>query len=280
MTPAPLLIISPWVRGAPDSQAQARFMSSSRRSISSQSLVQIATRSSIDIFGHGPRSNAMRAAFTALSASIVEGSDTLATTSSVDGETTSKMPSVAGSTHSPPMKSLSSPGTFTSKTVVLLVIYCLLFTAAPCRALHRFACRYPLCRLIIGRAINNPRFVPSRGGPPGVDREDLAGDHPRVVTGQVDHHLGDVVNRHVPTSALEQVVGVEFLERRVRVLIGLTSDACDHSGVDRPRGDGVDVDLPFGELVGPALRGQDHRTLGGGIVRDVRQGFYPAGRRG
>ena len=66
-----------------------------------------AMRSSGDIRGHSPSSNAVRAAATARSMSAFVPSGTRPTTSSVWGEMTSMTSVPAGSTHSPPMKSLS-----------------------------------------------------------------------------------------------------------------------------------------------------------------------------
>ena len=54
--------------------------------------------------GHGPERNARRAAATAWSMSSRDPAGTEAMTSSVTGETISMRPSVAGATHSPPMK--------------------------------------------------------------------------------------------------------------------------------------------------------------------------------
>ena len=64
-------------------------------------------RSSGERRGHSPSSNAFRAASTARSMSAVVPSGTRPTTSSVCGEMTSMTSVPAGSTHSPPMKSLS-----------------------------------------------------------------------------------------------------------------------------------------------------------------------------
>jgi hypothetical protein len=74
-----------------------------------------SARSAGSIRGHGPSSNARRAAPTALSMSAALASGTRAMTSSVWGDTTSMVAEVAGATHSPPMNSLSctcmsSPG--------------------------------------------------------------------------------------------------------------------------------------------------------------------------
>src|SRR4051812_39611981 len=67
----------------------------------------MAARSCGDIFGHGPSSKALRAAAHAASTSAGAASGTLPTNSPVAGECTSMTSDVAGSTHLPPMKSLS-----------------------------------------------------------------------------------------------------------------------------------------------------------------------------
>ena len=67
----------------------------------------MSARSPGDICGHGPLSNASRAAATARSTSAVVASGTLAMTSSVAGEITASVSVPAGSTQSPPMKNLS-----------------------------------------------------------------------------------------------------------------------------------------------------------------------------
>ena len=70
-------------------------------------LAMTSARSAGSIRGHGPSSNARRAAATALSMSAGLASGTRAMTSSVWGEVTSMVADVAGATHSPPMNSLS-----------------------------------------------------------------------------------------------------------------------------------------------------------------------------
>lgn len=99
--PAPELIISPCARVYPDSNIHARFNASSRVSSSSAKARQIFARCSGDMRGQGPSSNAALAAATAASASTAPGAGTVATTSSVEGITTSIVPVPAGSTHSP-----------------------------------------------------------------------------------------------------------------------------------------------------------------------------------
>ncbi len=66
-----------------------------------------SARSAGAIRGHGPSSNARRAAATAASTSATLAAGTRAKTSSVCGETTPIVSAVAGATQSPPMKSLS-----------------------------------------------------------------------------------------------------------------------------------------------------------------------------
>ena len=66
-----------------------------------------SARSSGVELGHGPLSNASRAAATARSMSAGDPSGVRAYTSSVIGEMTSMVLSVAGATHSLPMKSRS-----------------------------------------------------------------------------------------------------------------------------------------------------------------------------
>jgi len=66
-----------------------------------------SARSLAAMRGHGPSSNARRAAATARSMSSVVASGTLAMVSSVRGEITSSVSRPVDATHSPPMKSLS-----------------------------------------------------------------------------------------------------------------------------------------------------------------------------
>jgi hypothetical protein len=75
--------------------------------ISWLSLAIFSARSAAVVRGHGPRSNALRAAATARSMSAFDPSGTRAITSSVDGEMTSIWFELAGSAHCPSMKSLS-----------------------------------------------------------------------------------------------------------------------------------------------------------------------------
>src|SRR5664280_2919489 len=71
--------------------------------MASATLVRTAPRSVGDMRGHGPCSNASRAAATARSTSAFCASGTLPISSSVVGETTLKIDEDEGSTHSPPM---------------------------------------------------------------------------------------------------------------------------------------------------------------------------------
>ncbi len=66
-----------------------------------------AARSFGGVEGHGPWSNALRAAATAASTSAGAASGTLPTYSPVAGQCTSMTSDVDGSVHLPPMKSLS-----------------------------------------------------------------------------------------------------------------------------------------------------------------------------
>ena len=69
--------------------------------------VRMAARSAGAMRGHGPWSNAVRAAATALSMSASVPSGTRATTSSVDGEITAMVSVPSGATQSPPMNKRS-----------------------------------------------------------------------------------------------------------------------------------------------------------------------------
>ena len=70
-----------------------------------------SARSSGIMRGHGPVSNAARAAAMALSMSAGDASGTVPMTSSVWGEMTSMTPLPSGFTHSPPMNNLSRTST-------------------------------------------------------------------------------------------------------------------------------------------------------------------------
>src|SRR5579884_3455483 len=66
-----------------------------------------AARSAGGVEGHGPVSNALRAAATAASTSAAAASGTLPTYSPVAGQCTSMTAEVDGAVHVPPMNSLS-----------------------------------------------------------------------------------------------------------------------------------------------------------------------------
>src|SRR5690606_2016375 len=104
---APYCIMSIIVVGWPVSSLSRCLNSSARSSISLTALASTACRSSGDIRGHGPSSNALRAAATAASTSALAASGTLPTYSPVAGERTSMTSDDDGWTHLPPMKSLS-----------------------------------------------------------------------------------------------------------------------------------------------------------------------------
>ena len=95
------------VVGCPVSADNRNFSSSPRSSMILTARPRISARSSGDICGHGPSSKALRAAAQAASTSAAEASGTLPTNSPVAGECTSMTSEVAGSTHLPPMNSLS-----------------------------------------------------------------------------------------------------------------------------------------------------------------------------
>ena len=83
-----------------------RVASSRARSVTySPMRASAAARSSGDVRGHGPLSNASRAAATARSTSALVARGTYPMTSSVDGEITSMRPPSAAGTHAPPMYS-------------------------------------------------------------------------------------------------------------------------------------------------------------------------------
>ena len=95
------------IAGCPVSAASSALSSSLRSSISSTTLASRAARSFGAVVGQGPLSNAARAAATAASTSAAAASGTLPTYSPVAGLCTSMTSEVDGSTHFPPMKSLS-----------------------------------------------------------------------------------------------------------------------------------------------------------------------------
>ena len=91
--------------GAPTCIVQASASSGCRAASWAPTSRSFAARSATDVPGHGPWSNASRAAATARSMSPSFASAKVSTTSSVDGETTGSVSAVVGSTHSPPTKS-------------------------------------------------------------------------------------------------------------------------------------------------------------------------------
>ncbi len=95
------------VIGHPISALTSAAASLSRAASSALSFRRTVMRSSSDIRGQGPLSNASRAAVTAASMSASTPSGTRATSCSVAGEITSKVRSDAGCTHCPPMNSVS-----------------------------------------------------------------------------------------------------------------------------------------------------------------------------
>src|SRR6478736_10223379 len=90
--------------GAPISVEMISAMSPSLPAYRLEKFWTTSIRSSGDIRGHGPESNARRAAATAASMSALLPSGTVATTCSECGETTWIVSPVAGVAHSPSMK--------------------------------------------------------------------------------------------------------------------------------------------------------------------------------
>ncbi|NCL73421.1 hypothetical protein AIIKEEIJ_00858 [Rhodococcus sp. YH1] len=93
--------------GAPSSRVKASAISGMRFFTSFPTRTRISARSAGVIRGQGPSSNALRAAATARSMSASRASGTVAMTSPLIGEITSITASLDGSTHDPPMNSLS-----------------------------------------------------------------------------------------------------------------------------------------------------------------------------
>ncbi len=91
--------------GAPISAVNEATMSSKRCSTSWRMRRSAAARSAASMRGHGPSSNARRAAATAASTSAGCASGTVAITSSVTGDMTSITLSLDGATQRPPMNS-------------------------------------------------------------------------------------------------------------------------------------------------------------------------------
>jgi hypothetical protein len=94
--------------GAPISEVMTFAISLRRALYASASLPTAAIRSAGSSHGQGPSSKALRAASTARSMSAGEAAATVAMTSSVCGETTSNLWSVAGACQVPPMNSCPS----------------------------------------------------------------------------------------------------------------------------------------------------------------------------
>src|SRR5579884_2558048 len=100
-------IVSMVVGGWPVSSASNLVNSSLRSSITLSALAMTAARSAGGVEGHGPVSNALRAAATAASTSAAAARGTLPTYSPVAGQCTSMTSEVDGSVHLPPINSLS-----------------------------------------------------------------------------------------------------------------------------------------------------------------------------
>src|SRR6516225_6053127 len=95
------------IGGCPVSAASSFAKWSLRSSSSCSAVAMTAARSLGGVVGHGPLSNAARAAATAASTSAAAANGTLPTYSPVAGQCTSMISEVDGSVHLPPMKSLS-----------------------------------------------------------------------------------------------------------------------------------------------------------------------------
>ncbi len=93
--------------GAPFSLEISRAKSSICAVIAAEIVAMMSARSAGAIRGHGPRSNASRAAATARSMSSMVDTGTRPITSSVAGDTTSSVSLPDGATHLPPMKNES-----------------------------------------------------------------------------------------------------------------------------------------------------------------------------
>ena len=96
---APYCIMSTMLGGWPVSAASRNFSSSARSVMMRDASAITAARSAGDILGHGPSSNALRAAAQAASTSAFEASGTLPTSSPVAGECTSMTSDVEGAVH-------------------------------------------------------------------------------------------------------------------------------------------------------------------------------------
>src|SRR5205807_7715820 len=113
--------------------------------------------------GHGPESNALRAAETAASTSAAAARGTLPTYSPVAGQCTSMTSDVDGAVHLPPMKSLSY-------SVVRLSVIC---AAPPHRSVPRKRDGGALC--IVAAAGRAHGAYPTQ---PGETREHVAVNRP------------------------------------------------------------------------------------------------------
>src|SRR5687768_13821615 len=102
----PVWAVGAWLTAQPISEVVTWAMSSVLARSSVAARRRTSARSAGGVRGHGPSSNAWRAAATARSTSAASASGTWPTTSSVEGETTPKRPVAVGSTHRPPMKNL------------------------------------------------------------------------------------------------------------------------------------------------------------------------------
>ena len=90
--------------GAPTCAVHASESAGRRAVSSAATLRRAAARSAVESLGHGPLSNASRAAATARSTSFSWASANVISTSSVTGEMSVSVSLELGSTHSPPMK--------------------------------------------------------------------------------------------------------------------------------------------------------------------------------
>ena len=92
----------------PDSRGQISPSASARSASFAENAFRYSARCACVRRGHGPSSNALRAAVTARSMSAACASATVKYVSSVVESMTSNVESVEGCTHSPPMKNLSA----------------------------------------------------------------------------------------------------------------------------------------------------------------------------
>jgi hypothetical protein len=103
----PAVMIGAKLASPPTCAVHAAASSGSRRASSSAIARRNSPRTEVGIRGHGPSSKAWRAAATARSMSAAVPSATRPTTASLFGQISSIASSPLGSTHLPPMKSLS-----------------------------------------------------------------------------------------------------------------------------------------------------------------------------